>query len=105
MRDHRLQIAIADRCGIDRTALLLCCPYCPFAKHHESADEHCTDQRALERFLDWTEGQQGKHQLPLLFTPWGEALIHRRYQQAFVRLSHLPHVKKVAIQTDLSCRL
>jgi MoaA/NifB/PqqE/SkfB family radical SAM enzyme len=81
------------------------CPYCPFAKHRENAAEHRADRVQLQRFLDWVEAQQGKHQLSIFFTPWGEALIHRRYQQAFIRLTHLPHVQKVSIQTNLSCRL
>jgi organic radical activating enzyme len=81
------------------------CPYCPFAKRTESKSEHHTDEQALDRFLAWVEAQRGKHTLSIFFTPWGEALIHPRYQQAFVRLTHLPHVQKVSIQTNLSCRL
>jgi MoaA/NifB/PqqE/SkfB family radical SAM enzyme len=80
------------------------CPYCPFAKHHETAAEHRADAHQLERFLDWVEAQV-EHRISVFFTPWGEALIHRRYQQAFVRLTHLPQVEKVAIQTNLSCKL
>ncbi|MEP0891627.1 STM4011 family radical SAM protein [Leptolyngbya sp. PL-A3] len=40
-----------------------------------------------------------------MFTPWGEALIHSWYQQTLARLSHLPNVRKVTIQTNLSCSL
>jgi hypothetical protein len=43
--------------------------------------------------------------LSILFTPWGEALIRPWYQQALAKLSHLPQIDKVAIQTNLSCRL
>lgn len=39
------------------------------------------------------------------FTPWGEALGRRWYQSAIAQLSRLPQVRKVAIQTNLSCRL
>ena len=41
----------------------------------------------------------------ILFTPWGEALFHRSYQRAITRLSRLPNVRRVAIQTNLSARL
>src|SRR4051794_13589452 len=81
------------------------CPYCPFAKHTESREEHLADAEALERFLGWVEMQQGSHTFSVFFTPWGEALIHPRYQRAFIRLTHMPHVEKVTIQTNLSCRL
>jgi hypothetical protein len=80
------------------------CRYCPFAKHDETAAEHAADGRALERFLRWVEGRRGDR-LAVFFTPWGEALIRRRYQQALVRLTALPQVTKAAIQTNLSCRL
>lgn len=81
------------------------CPYCPFAKRTETKPEHRADEQALARFLTWVEAQRDKHSLSIFFTPWGEALIHRRYQQAFVRLTHMPQVEKVSIQTNLSCRL
>src|SRR5215469_4153283 len=62
------------------------CPYCPFAKHAETDEEHATDRRALERFLVWVEGRP-QDRLSVFFTPWGEALIRKRYQQALVRLT------------------
>jgi MoaA/NifB/PqqE/SkfB family radical SAM enzyme len=80
------------------------CEYCPFAKHSETDEEHAADRRALERFLDWVEQQQTDC-LSIFFTPWGEALIRKRYQRALVRLTRLPNVEKAAIQTNLSCRL
>jgi MoaA/NifB/PqqE/SkfB family radical SAM enzyme len=80
------------------------CAYCPFAKHREIYAEHQHDQQALERFLDWVAGR-AEDQIGIFFTPWGEALIRKRYQDAFVRLSALPQVTKVAIQTNLSSRL
>ncbi|HZR41632.1 MAG TPA: STM4011 family radical SAM protein [Ktedonobacteraceae bacterium] len=80
------------------------CDYCPFAKHRETYEEHEHDRRALERFLDWVTSRSQDH-IAIFFTPWGEALVRRRYQEAFVRLSALPQVTKVAIQTNLSCRL
>jgi organic radical activating enzyme len=81
------------------------CDYCPFAKHTETDAEHATDAAALERFVQWVEAQAEWHTLSVFFTPWGEALIRRRYQAALIRLTNLPHVQKVAIQTNLSCRL
>lgn len=80
------------------------CRYCPFAKHRESREEHEGDRRALERFVDWVEGR-GQDRISVLFTPWGEALIRRRYQGALVRLTNMANVDKAAIQTNLSCRL
>jgi hypothetical protein len=89
-----------------RGALSSCnygCVYCPFAKHHESDAEHAHDGEQLARFLTWCERFEGP--LAVFFTPWGEALTQRRYQEAMVRLSKWPHVGKVAIQTNLSARL
>lgn len=79
------------------------CEYCPFAKKHESDEEHAVDAAALERFVRWCEGY-GKP-LRVFFTPWGEALTQRRYQAALARLTHVPHVEKVAVQTNLSAKL
>ncbi len=80
------------------------CDYCPFAKHRETSAEHQHDRQALERFLAWVTGRS-EDQIGIFFTPWGEALIRKRYQDAFVQLSALPQVTKVAIQTNLSSRL
>jgi MoaA/NifB/PqqE/SkfB family radical SAM enzyme len=79
------------------------CAYCPFAKKHESDEAHAADGRALERFLAWCEGY--RKPLRVFFTPWGEALTQRRYQEALARLTHLGHVQKAAVQTNLSARL
>ena len=76
------------------------CPYCPFAKHRETPEEHEADRAALDRFVAWVEAQP--FPVSVLFTPWGEALIWPRYQQAVTRLSRLRHVRQVAIQTNLS---
>jgi hypothetical protein len=80
------------------------CGYCPFAKRHETAAELAHDRAALDRFVAWLAGQRDG-EFSILFTPWGEALIRRWYQQALAGLSRLPHVRRVAIQTNLSCRL
>ena len=79
------------------------CGYCPFAKTANTAAELREDETRLQRFVDWARDRP--EQIRILFTPWGEALIHRYYQRALCELSHLPNVRRVAIQTNLSCRL
>ena len=79
------------------------CEYCPFAKHHESDAEHQADALALERFLSWVEARH-EDTISVFFTPWGEALVRRRYQRALVRLTQMAHVEKAAIQSNASCR-
>ncbi len=80
------------------------CAYCPFAKRTEHAAAHERDRLALERFVSWVAGRAGDR-IGVFFTPWGEALIRRRYQHAIAALTQLPQVTKVAIQTNLACRL
>ncbi|MEW6733110.1 MAG: STM4011 family radical SAM protein [Acidobacteriota bacterium] len=80
------------------------CVYCPFAKHRETAREHAEDAAALIRFVNWVT-ERTEHRLSIFFTPWGEALNRKRYQNALIRLTNIRHVDKVAIQTNLSCRL
>jgi len=80
------------------------CEYCPFAKSAATAGELARDRQALVRFTDWI-ASQNDWDFSILFTPWGEALIHRWYQQALAQLSYLPNVRKVAIQTNLSGQL
>jgi sulfatase maturation enzyme AslB (radical SAM superfamily) len=90
-----------------RGSLMSCnygCEYCPFAKRQQSAAELEIDKQGLERFTDWI-AQHPQHQFSILFTPWGEALIHDWYQQALARLTQMSHVNKAAIQTNLSCQL
>jgi MoaA/NifB/PqqE/SkfB family radical SAM enzyme len=80
------------------------CGYCPFAKRTESADELARDRACLERFVRWV-GDRSSGTVGVLFTPWGEALVRRWYQEALATLSWMPHVCKAAIQTNLSCKL
>ncbi len=80
------------------------CGYCPFAKRTETPAELAHDRACLERFANWIVGRTDDS-LGVLFTPWGEALVRRWYQEAFIKLSNRPNVFKVAIQTNLSCRL
>ncbi len=79
------------------------CPYCPFAKHQETDEEHARDALALTKFIDFIQANRGI-QFSVFFTPWGEALIRKRYQQALIMLTNLPHIEKIAIQTNGSCR-
>jgi len=79
------------------------CNYCPFAKRRNTRAELEEDAAQLAKFVDWVANR--REQIGILFTPWGEALIHRHYQQAIVTLSRLPNVERVAIQTNLSCDL
>ena len=80
------------------------CPYCPFAKRRDPPAALRADRRALSRFTAWIEAEPGPR-ISVLFTPWGEGLTRSWYRDALVRLSHLPHVDRVAIQTNLATRV
>ena len=87
-----------------RGPLLSCnygCDYCPFAKRKNTRAELKADRADLERFVEWVAAQRDR-KIGVLFTPWGEGLIRRWYQEALVRLSNMEHVVKAAIQTNLS---
>lgn len=79
------------------------CPYCPFAKRRDSREQLRADRAALERFAAWVTAQR-EDRLSILVTPWGEGLVRSWYRRTLAELSHLPHVRRVAIQTNLSCR-
>ncbi len=79
------------------------CPYCPFAKRRDSTEQLRADRAALERFTGWAASRTGDR-LSLLFTPWGEGLVRSWYRRALTELSHLPHIRRVAIQTNLGGR-
>ena len=80
------------------------CGYCPFAKTRNTRAELRDDADRLARFTNWIASRPDR-QIGVLFTPWGEALVHRAYQDALIALSQLPHVYRVSIQTNLSCEL
>ena len=80
------------------------CDYCPFAKTRNTRRELEDDKRKLDRFIDWVQAQAPRS-IGVLMTPWGEALIRRSYQSGLARLSHMAHVRRAAIQTNLSCPL
>ncbi|MET0264153.1 MAG: STM4011 family radical SAM protein, partial [Duganella sp.] len=86
-----------------RGALSSCnyaCPYCPFAKKRDSRAVLARDARELERFTQWVSAQS--RPISVLFTPWGEALVRRHYRSAMQALATMPHVRQVALQTNLS---
>lgn len=80
------------------------CHYCPFAKHYETPAELAVDRKSLERFTNWV-ATRTDDSISILFTPWGEALTRRWYRESMTELSKLPHLSKVAIQTNLTCSL
>ena len=94
----------ADRWNIlYRGSLSSCnydCAYCPFAKTTNTRAELDQDAESLARFTDWVCSQQ--RPIGVLFTPWGEAMVHRYYQRALAALSRQAHVERVAVQTNLS---
>ena len=79
------------------------CGYCPFAKRVDDKAVLAKDAADLARFVEWIKAQPDG-EFKILFTPWGEALIRKAYQRALCTLSHLPQVKRVTIQTNLSCK-
>ncbi len=94
-------------CVLYRGPLASCnydCPYCPFAKRQDPPQLLRADRAALTRFADWAETTSDLR-LSVLFTPWGEGLTRSWYRTTIVRLSHLPHVDRVAIQTNLAARV
>lgn len=76
------------------------CNYCPFAKTKNTREELADDAARLEKFVDWVSSRP--EEIGILFTPWGEGLIRKAYQKAMTTLSHLPQVRRVSIQTNLS---
>ncbi len=79
------------------------CPYCPFGKRRDTPEQLRADRAALGRFAGWAAGQRGDT-LSLLFTPWGEGLVRSWYRETLAALSREPHIRRVAIQTNLSFR-
>lgn len=82
------------------------CPYCPFSKNVDNRETLAKDRRQLAEFAAWVKAQEtAGHRLSIFFNPYGEALIHRWYRETMTELSWLPHVDKVAVQTNLSSPL
>ncbi len=79
------------------------CGYCPFAKTRNTREELQRDRNQLNRFVGWAASSS--RPIGVFITPWGEAIIHRYYREAMIQLSWMEHVQRVAVQTNLSCRL
>ena len=77
------------------------CDYCPFAKTKDDREALRADRQALAKFTQWAQGFS--QPVSVLFTPWGEALIHGYYRDGMVELSHAKNIQTIAIQTNLSC--
>ncbi len=94
MKWHILYRGPLSSCNYD-------CSYCPFGKTKNTKAELAEDAKKLTRFIHWVKSR--KEEIEILFAPWGEALIKGYYQKAMTTLSHFPNVKKVTIQTNLTC--
>ncbi len=79
------------------------CVYCPFAKRRDSTQQLRADRAAVRRFTGWVRNNT-QDEVSVLFTPWGEGLVRSWYREAMVTLSRMTHVRRVAIQTNMSCR-
>ncbi|MEN7550535.1 STM4011 family radical SAM protein [Rapidithrix thailandica] len=77
------------------------CTYCPFGKTKNTREELAQDKRELQKFAGWVANR--KESIGVLFTPWGEGLVRKYYQEILTELTHLENVRKIAIQTNLSC--
>ncbi len=77
------------------------CWYCPRPKKASTAEEIETDRIGLEKFVSWIKNRQDRR-FSVFFTPWGEATVHHWYQRAVSGLSRETHLRRVAIQTNLS---
>lgn len=77
------------------------CAYCSFAHNAAVAETIDADRRAIEHLIAWIRDNT-THRLAILFAPAGEALIHPLHRTAMEQLAAMPHVDKVAAQTNLS---
>lgn len=75
------------------------CSYCPFAKKRFSEEKIEKEKASLQQLYDKIRKMQ---EVELMFTPYGEALVHDFYQEELIRFAKLPNVRAVGIQTNLS---
>lgn len=75
------------------------CSYCPFAKKRSSEEKIEKEKASLQQLYDRVRKMQ---EVELMFTPYGEALVHDFYQEELIRFAKLPNVRAVGIQTNLS---
>lgn len=77
------------------------CEYCPFSKRKATERELKKDKEILKQFIDNIFSGQIVP-TSVLFTPYGEALIHSYYWEEMARLTSLEHMWAVGAQTNLS---
>ena len=77
------------------------CEYCPLTKTEFDPKILDQDKMELAKFVGHI-GQNRYPELTIAFIPWGEALVYEHYWEAIIRLSQLPSVRMVVIQTNLS---
>ncbi len=78
------------------------CAYCVFAKQPFRKKEITNDQKRLEDFCDRLKSMPFEQPISLMFTPYGEALIHSYYMETFAMLSKQPNIAKISCQTNFS---
>ncbi|MCP4148859.1 MAG: radical SAM protein, partial [bacterium] len=81
------------------------CSYCPF--HQKKTEvERKRDCGELGAFVKWVRERGSENREDsIFFTPAGEVLVLSWYREAIRELAGMPHVKKVAVQTNLSSPL
>ena len=79
------------------------CDYCPFAKRSNTAAELAKDQAELDRFVDWVSARDAIRSFGNFVYALGRGADSWLLSAGdYARLSRLPQVRKVAIQTNLS---
>ena len=83
------------------------CKYCPFSRKKSDKQQLDRDRDELTRFVKRIEVLsngyfQNGQLVTIMFTPYGEAMIHSYYWEAFSYLSKLECVGEICCQTNLS---
>lgn len=79
------------------------CSYCPFSKHKALTAELEKDRQDFRRFCDSIERRAAEFSIgAVLIAPYGEASLHRWYWEGLGRLSGIPEIDRVGLQTNLS---
>jgi HAD superfamily hydrolase (TIGR01484 family) len=80
------------------------CYYCPFSKNKQTKQELIEDEKYLNDFIARILAINAAvfSKLHILFTPYGEGLVHSYYQDAIIRLSLAPFIEAISMQTNLS---
>ena len=80
------------------------CYYCPFSKNKQSQAELAADKKYLNQFVERILTLRPSQPLKILFTPYGEGLVHGYYQDAMIRLSQIDFIEAISIQTNFSLK-